>query len=130
MPIVSMSLSPQILRKFDAFTRRRGYASRSEAMRDAMREFIDVAEWGLEEGENTLILAILYEKEAPRGELTQLQHRFGEIRTMLHTHLDAVNCLELLVAEGPNPRLKELVERVRRIKTVKQIKYMSAAANL
>ncbi len=130
MPIVSMSMSPQILRKFDTVTRRRGYPSRSEAMREAMRDFIDAAEWGLEEGENTLILSILYEKDAPRGDLLVLQHRFPEIRTMLHTHLDAVNCLELLVAEGPNPRLKELVERVRRIKTVKQIKFMNTATNL
>lgn len=130
MPIVSMSLNPQVLRKFDGIVRRRGYGSRSEAMRDAMREFIDAAEWGLQEGENTLILSILYEKEAPRGELMQLQHRFEEIRTMLHTHLDEMNCLELLVAEGPNPRLKELIERVRRIKTVKQLKFMHTAANL
>ncbi len=130
MPIVSMSMSPQILRRFDAITRKRGYPSRSEALREAMREFIDAGEWGLAEGENTLILAILYAKDAPRGDLLQLQHRFPEIRTMLHTHVDAVTCLELLVADGPNPRLKELIERVRRMKTVKQLKFMNAASNL
>ncbi len=130
MPIVSMSLGPEILRRFDAASRRRGFPSRSEALREAMRDFIGASEWGLEEGENTLILSILYEKDAPRADLLQLQHRFREIRTMLHTHVDAVNCLELLVAEGPNPRLKELVERVRRMKTVKQIKFMSTATNL
>jgi metal-responsive CopG/Arc/MetJ family transcriptional regulator len=47
---------------------------------------------------------------------------------MLHTHLDEVNCLELLVAEGPNARLKELIERVRRIKSVTQLKFMQTAA--
>src|SRR3989304_7019247 len=111
MSIVSMSMSPQILRRVDGITGKRGYPSRSEALREAMREFIDSGEWGLAEGENTLILAILYAKDAPRGDLLQLQHRFPEIRTMLHTHVDAVNCLELLVAEGPNPRLKALIER-------------------
>ena len=130
MPIVSMSLSPQMLKRFDAVLRRRGYPSRSEAVREAMREFIDAAEWGLEDGENTLILSMLYEKDAPRGELLALQHRFPEIRTMLHTHLDEVNCLELLVAEGSNARLKEMIERVRRIKAVKQIKFMNTVADL
>jgi CopG family nickel-responsive transcriptional regulator len=130
MPIVSMSLSPQILKHFDAVTRRRGYPSRSEALREAMREFIDAAEWGSQDGENTLVLSILYEKEIPRGDLLALQHRFPEIRTMLHTHLDPVNCLELLVVEGPSPRLKDLIARVRRIKAVKQIKFMTAVANL
>jgi len=130
MPIVSMSLSPPMLKRFDAVMRRRGYPSRSEALREAMREFIDAAEWGLEDGENTLILSMLYEKDAPRGDLLALQHRFSEIRTMLHTHLGEVNCLELLVAEGSNARLKELVGRVRRIKAVKQIKFMNTVANL
>lgn len=130
MPIVSMSLGPPILDRFDAIAKRRGFSSRSEAMREAMREFIDASEWGLEEGENTLVLSILYRKEVPRGELVELQHRFPEIRTMLHTHLDAVNCLELLVAEGPSARLKELVARVRRIKAVKQIKFMNTVADL
>ena len=130
MTIVSASMSAQILKRFDAISRRRGYPSRSEALREAMREFIDAAEWGTDGGENTLILSILYEKDAPRSELVQLQHRFPEIRTMLHTHLDEVNCLELLVAEGPNARLKELIERVRRIKSIKQIKLMNTASNL
>ncbi len=127
MTIVSMSVDTPVLRKFDAVVRRRGYPSRSEAMREAMHEFIDAAEWGLDEGENTLVLSILYEKDAPRGDLLALQHRFDEIRTMLHTHLDEANCLELLVAEGPNARLKELIERVRRIKSVTQIKFMQTA---
>jgi len=127
MTIVSMSVDTPVLRKFDAVVRRRGYPSRSEAMREAMHEFIDAAEWGLDEGENTLVLSILYEKDAPRGDLLALQHRFDEIRTMLPTHLDEANCLELLVAEGPNARLKELIERVRRIKSVTQIKFMQTA---
>jgi len=130
MTIVSLSTTTQMLKRFDAVVKRRGYPSRSEAFREAMREFIDAADWGIEEGENTLVLSILYDKDAPRGDLLALQHRFPEIRTMLHTHLDAVNCLELLVAEGPNPRLKELIERVRRIKAVKQLKFMNAVADL
>ena len=130
MSIVSMSVDAPVLRKFDSVVRRRGYPSRSEAMREAMHEFIDAAEWGLDEGENTLVLSILYEKDKPRGDLLALQHRFGEIRTMLHTHLDEVNCLELLVAEGPNARLKELIGRVRSIKSIKQIKFMNTASNL
>lgn len=69
-------------------------------------------------------------QDAPRGDLQDFQHRFPMIRTMLHTHLDAVNCLRLVAAEGPTTRLNELVDRVRRIKAMKQIKFMNAVANL
>ncbi len=130
MPIVSMSLDAHFLKRFDDVTRHRGHASRSEALREAMRDYLDASEWNLAKGESTLIVAVVYEMGAPRGDLIDLQHRFPEIRTMLHTHLDAVNCLELVVAEGPSERLKELVSRVRRIRAVKQIKFMNAASNL
>ncbi len=127
MAIVSLSLDPEILRKFDDLRSRRGYRSRSEAVREALKEFIDEAEWTSDSGANTLILSVVYEKGPPKSALASLQHRFDEIRTMLHTHLDERNCLEILVAEGPSPRLKELVRSIRRIAGVKQIKFIRTA---
>ncbi|MGI0148340.1 MAG: nickel-responsive transcriptional regulator NikR, partial [Thermoplasmata archaeon] len=59
-----------------------------------------------------------------------LQHRFEEIRTMLHTHLDENDCLEIFVADGPTARLKELIGQIRRVKGVKQIKFIHTAAGL
>jgi CopG family nickel-responsive transcriptional regulator len=128
MPVVSMSLPEATLRKLDTIRRKRGYASRSEAFRDALRDFIDAAEWGLDEGENTLILAILFRRDVSRAGLAALQHRYDEIATMLHTHLDPVHCLEIFVVVGPNDRLKELIQRVRRLKGVDQVKFLSTAA--
>src|SRR2546430_14607639 len=86
MPIVSVSMDDSILRSLDDVARRRRYRSRSEAVREALREFIDVTEWGREDGEASVILAVIYERGNPRADLAMLQHRFDEIRTMLHTH--------------------------------------------
>lgn len=127
MTIVSLSLDGETLRKFDDLRSRRGYRSRSEAVRDALKEFIDEAEWTSDAGANTLILSVVYEKGPPKSALASLQHRFDEIRTMLHTHLDERNCLEILIAEGASPRLKELVRRIRGIPGVKQIKFIRTA---
>ena len=124
MPIVSVSLDAAILRALDDIAQRRKYRSRSEAVREALREFIDAREWGQEDGRASVILAIIYEKGRPRADLALLQHRFEEIRTMLHTHLNDVDCLQLFVAEGPIPRLKELVSDLRRVKGIKQIKFL------
>jgi len=128
MPIVSMSLDDATLRRLDDVARRRKYRSRSEAVRDALHDFIDATEWDRDAAKASIVLAVVYEKGNAKADLAFLQHRFDEIRTMLHTHLDEANCLELLVAEGPNARLKELIERVRRIKSVTQIKFMQTAA--
>lgn len=130
MPIVSLSLDEGILKSLDEVVQRRKYRSRSEAAREALREFIDVTEWGRDGGQASVILAVIYEKENPKADLAMLQHRFDEIRTMLHTHLNEVDCLQIFVAEGPTPRLKELISQIRRVKGVKQIKFIQTASTL
>src|SRR5947199_9873089 len=108
MPIVSVSMDHSILRSLDDVAQRRRYRSRSEAVREALREFIDVTEWGREDGEASVILAVIYERGNPRADLAMLQHRFDEIRTMLHTHVDEADCLQVLDGEGPAAPRKEL----------------------
>lgn len=130
MTIVSVSLEESMLRRLDDVAQRRRYHSRSEAVREALRDFIGAGEWGRDSAHASLILAVIYEKGNPKADLAMLQHRFGEIRTMLHTHLDEVDCLEIFVANGPTSRLKELIGQVRRVKGVKQIKFIHTAAGL
>ncbi len=127
MPIVSVSMDEGILQNLDEIALRRKYRSRSEAVREALREFIDVTGWGRDSGEASVILAVIYEKGNPKADLAMLQHRFDEIRTMLHTHLNEVDCLQIFVAEGPTARLKELIGQIRRVKGVKQIKFIQTA---
>ncbi|HYM39015.1 MAG TPA: CopG family ribbon-helix-helix protein [Thermoplasmata archaeon] len=127
MPIISVSMDDAILRNLDEIAQRRKYRSRSEAVREALREFIDVSEWGHAGGQASVILAVIYEKGNPKADLAILQHRFDEIRTMLHTHLNEVDCLQIFVAEGPTARLKDLIGHIRRVKGVKQIKFIQTA---
>jgi len=127
MPIVSMSLDQATLRKLEEVVRRRGYPSRSEAFREALRDFIDEAEWSHESGTSTLILVAVVDKEATKADLVTIQHRFAEIRTRLHTHLDERSCLEIFVAEGASVRLKEFTQALRRVKGVSAIKFISTS---
>src|SRR3990172_7894961 len=94
----------------------------------ALRDFIDAAEWSGEGGRASVILAVPYERASPRGDRAALQHRFGEVRTMLHTHLDERTCLQIFVAEGATARLKEFVARIRRVKGVRHIRFIQSAA--
>src|SRR5881628_979880 len=67
MPIVSVSMDDSILRSLDDVAQRRRYRSRSEAVREALREFIDVTEWGREDGEARHPRGHLREGESARG---------------------------------------------------------------
>lgn len=127
MPIVSVSLDKGTLDQVDRIARRRNYSSRSEAVRDALRDLINMDAWGEESGHASVILAVIYDKSLQRASLAILQHRFDEIRTSLHTHLDKSDCLQIFVAEGTTPRLKELITEIRHVRGVKQIKFIQAA---
>ena len=130
MTIVSMSIDPQTLKKLEEVVKTRRYPSRSEAFREALRDFIDEAEWEKESGTSMLILSALVDKESTKTDLASIQHRFAEIRTMLHTEIDTTNCLEIFVAEGPSGRLKEFVQALRRVKGVRAIKFISTSRSV
>ena len=130
MTIVSLSLDQGMLDRFETLMRKRGYPTRSEAFREALRGFIDEGEWSLESGRNTLIVSIIYDKSHPKAGLSFLQHRYPEIETMLHTHIDEVNCLEIFVAKGSAPRLKEFIQSLRKVKGVKVMRFLTTSYNV
>lgn len=124
MPIVSLSMDDATLKRLDDVKRRRTYRSRSEAVREAVREFVDSTEWGQASASTSIILAVVYETGNPKADLAILQHRFDEIRTMLHTHLDDANCLQIFVAQGSTARLKDLIAQIRRVRGIRAIKFI------
>ncbi len=130
MTIVSISVNEELLEKFDETSARNGYSTRSEAIRDAMRAFVGDAELEIEGGENIAIISLIYAKGVNRAELIRVQHRFPEIQTMLHTHLDDKNCLEVYILKGEGERLKKLVREIRHIKAVKRVDFASNASNV
>lgn len=132
MPIVSMSVNQQILQKFDAILKKKGYSTRSEAFREALRNFIDEGEWVTEEGTNEIVVTIIYdEHKIDRGALSLIQHKYKEIiHTLIHNHLEDINCLEVFIANGSSEELKAMLHDVRKIKGIKQLKFVTTATGV
>jgi len=130
MTIVSMSVAGELLQRFDDASAAKGFRSRSDAMREAMRSFIDEAEWDSTEGENQIVITMIYDEVGPRGELSILQHRYEEIQMMLHLHLEKGQCMEVFIARGPNGRLREILGKIRKVKGVRSIRFISTSKSL
>ena len=125
MTIVSMSVPEELLTRFDEVFGVKGFRTRSDAMREAMRSFVDEAEWNSLEGENQIVITMIYDEVGPRGELSVLQHRYEEIQMMLHLHLEKGQCMEVFIARGPNQTLREILGKIRRVKGVRSIRFIS-----
>jgi CopG family transcriptional regulator, nickel-responsive regulator len=112
---IAISLPPKLLEKFDEMTERMGYANRSEAIRDAVRNYILKNELSREKGNRVGVISIVYDHDV-RGVndvLTDLQHKYHDIiQSSTHLHLDAHNCMELIMVKGEAKRISEIKDRL------------------
>lgn len=129
MPIISFSVSDALIKKFDEAIKGRGYVSRSEALRDVMRDYIAEGAWEGVSEDAVVIICIVYGREMEKKLLFDLQHEYGDvIHTLMHVHLDEMNCLEVLIGKGM--KAGELAEKIRGIRGIKQVKFITTACGL
>lgn len=110
-----VSLDEKLLRQFDRLIVRKGYANRSEAIRDLIREALVREQWelGAEDAVGTITLVYDHDTRDLSDKLTDLQHaHYESIVSTLHVHLDAHHCLEVLVLRGTARSLKEIADRL------------------
>ncbi len=130
MTIISMSVNESLLEKFDQISNKRGYTTRSEAFRDAIRKIVKEGVWDEEIGGNIVVIMILYDKSRPKTAISNLLHQFEEIQTNIHMHLDDSNCLEIFIAKGEGSCLKSIIKRIREIKGIKQVEFITTACDI
>jgi len=117
-----VSIGRSLSRRFDRLIKAKGYASRSEAIRDLIRDSLVEKEWQGGDEETIGVITILYnhqQRELSR-ELTHSQHHFHtETVSSLHVHLDSSNCLEVIVMRATPATIKKAAEHLIGTKGVK-----------
>jgi len=127
MAIISISLTPELLEKLDTLMKERGYSSRSEVIRDAVREMLMEHELSALKAKSVIatITAIAeHEKQGAIERLIQLRHRYERIISAdMHIHINGAYCLEVLVAKGDVNEVLDFIGRIRSIRGIKHVKY-------
>jgi len=126
MTVISMTLPSDLLDKFDQFIKARGYYSRSEAFRDAIRSLIAEAEVAkLETGTvaATMMITCDYARRDVDLRMSEIRHEFDDIVVEnFHRHIDQQYCLEVFIAEGNYQRVLELIGRIRGMRGIQEVK--------
>ncbi|MGR3173147.1 MAG: nickel-responsive transcriptional regulator NikR [Candidatus Scalindua sp.] len=124
-----VSMDSGLLKQFDKYITEKGYANRSEAIRDLIRNNLVEKEWEVGTGETVGTITIIYnhhKRELP-DTLTSIQHKYHTAMiSTLHVHLDAHNCLEVLVVKGKAREIKIIADRLIGTKGVKHGKLTTA----
>lgn len=118
---LGVSISSDLLERFDKVIEDKGYVNRSEAIRDLIRNYITQSEWEGDE-ETVGVITIVYNHHIRElmDKLADLQHDHNTmINSALHVHLDHDNCLEAIVVRGRSTEIKKFADKLIGTKGVK-----------
>ncbi|MEM0448692.1 MAG: nickel-responsive transcriptional regulator NikR, partial [Methanomassiliicoccales archaeon] len=112
---------PELLQSFDLLLAQKGFATRSEAIRDLIRNAL--VQESLEHAESHAVGTITLVYEHTRGgvkeSLMEVQHRHHEtISASIHVHLDEEKCLEVLIVHGTVESIQKLTKDLMNVKGV------------
>ncbi len=119
-----VSAEEELLGNFDRLISSQGYANRSEALRDLMRDAIVKSrlEDAPETGEVLGSLTLVYDHHASdlADKMNALQHDyFNFIVSVLHVHISHDDCMEVIVLRGEIKRVRSLADALLSLKGVK-----------
>lgn len=126
-------MEDELLERFDRVIARKGYATRSEAIRDMVRNSLAEESLADDQAEAVATISMVYNHHVRdlTAKLTECQHRSLDlIVSTLHIHLDEDNCLEVLIVRGPYRRVRELAEQLISVKGVRHGKFVTATGQI
>ncbi len=124
-----VAMDEDLLQRFDEFVARRGVArNRSEAVRDLVRDALVESEWEDSDEEIVGTVTMVFDHHASdlSERLDALQHEhYRQIVSAMHVHLDAHNCLEVLVIRGSSAEVRGIADGLLGTKGVKHGKLVT-----
>jgi CopG family nickel-responsive transcriptional regulator len=128
-----ISLDEKLLANFDQLIEQKSYMNRSEAIRDLIRATLVEERLGSEEQEAVGTVTLVYNHHVRdlSEKLTEHQHsHHDQIVSALHVHLDAHNCLEVLVIRGAVRNIKQIADELIGVKGVKHGKLVMTTTGI
>ncbi len=128
----SVSLEDDLLESFDRYCQQEQFATRSEAVRQLIRDTLTRRAWATDSHEVAGTLTLVYDHHRPqlREQLMDLQHDHNQrIVATLHAHLTHDLCLEVIVLRGPAAALQDIAARLKGLKGIMKGELVMASAH-
>ena len=123
LTVISLSIPEVLLEQMDSAITERGFASRSEITRQALRLFLkEDLQIENAQGEIIATATIIYREKANRQRLLDAQHVYsGLVSTFLYTHIQEGYCLEVIILKGQARTIKKFTDTLRANEQITQI---------
>ena len=117
----AISIDERLLERFDQYIEKKGYVSRSEAVRDLIRNAL--IEESIGEDRNvfgTITIVYNHHQKELAEKITDIEHGYlKNIISTMHIHIDHHHCLETIAVKGKAGVIKELADKIITLKGVK-----------
>jgi CopG family nickel-responsive transcriptional regulator len=116
MQRVTITIDDELDAELDRFMKARGYANRSEAIRDLARSGLQQAATEVA-GSRPCVAALVYmydheARELPKRLTRDFHERHDLAHTTLHVHLDHESCLEVTVLKGRGAEVQKFADHI------------------
>ena len=119
---IGVSLDKKLLSMFDGLIAKQGYQSRSEAIRDLVRQQLSSERLSNPKIKAVAAVLLVYDHHATKlmERITSLQHsHILQTISSIHIHLDEHDCLEVIVLRGCVGEIQRTAENIISLKGVK-----------
>ncbi len=125
MPVVSVSIPSSILTRIEDVEEEEGYASRSEIVRESMRNFLENYQVRKNlSGDFNGFISIMYDvnDKTCSDDISDIHHDNDDlVQGSLHLHFGEENCFDIWIVEGKAEELMKLVERLKTVRGTKHV---------
>jgi CopG family nickel-responsive transcriptional regulator len=117
----SVSLEADLLEQFDRFCKEGRFATRSEAIRQLLRDTLTTHAWESDAQDAAATLTLVYDHHKTRlsERLMDLQHQHNDmVVSTMHIHLNHDTCLEVIVLRGGAGALQTIASELKGLKGI------------
>jgi|SRR5581483_4686333 len=127
MSVTSISLSPILRKKLDQVQEEKGYSSRSEVIRDAIRSYLSEHETTKALMGNVICtVTALYSHKGKHvdHDLLHLRYEYeGIVKGNLHMHVAEDDYAEIFITEGDAQQVSKFIQEMRIMKGIEKVTY-------
>lgn len=125
MPVVSVSVPSSILERIEDVIEEEGYASRSEIVRESMRNFLEdyLVRKNLS-GDLNGFISMMYDvnDKTCSDDISDIHHDNDDlVQGSLHLHFGQENCFDIWIVDGKAEELMGLVEKLKTVRGTKHV---------
>ena len=101
MPIVSISLTDEILKEIDSLQKSLGFSGRSDAIRAGIRSFVSEEKQKENLSGNVNAILLVVHNDEYDNQVNGIKHSYEDlITTHLHSKIEGDKCMELFMLKG------------------------------